>query len=172
MKTSGIPRSVQTFLAATATSLATGGTLVHAKELPDSAKAFTNSLGMKMVPVKSPSGVLWCVWETRNSDFDAYLADRDIDAGLMVRPLLVHGAKPSLGAKGQMPRFTALHAAAAAGDLEVIRLLAGKGADLSATCGESIASPGITGRTPREVAEMNNQWAAAKLLRELDRADR
>lgn len=89
-----------------------------------------------------------------------------------VRLLLGHGAKPSLGAKGQMPRFTALHAAASAGDLEVIRLLAGKGADLSATCGESIASPGISGKTPRELAEMNNQWAAAKLLRDLDRADR
>lgn len=76
MKTSGIPRPVRTFLAATATSLATGGTLVHAKELPQSAKAFTNSLGMKMVPVKATPGLLWCVWETRNSDFEAYLADR------------------------------------------------------------------------------------------------
>lgn len=86
-----------------------------------------------------------------------------------VRLLLEHGAKPSLGAKGQMPRFTALHAAAAAGDLEVIRLLAGKGADLTATCGDSISSPGISGKTQREVAEMSNQWAASKLLRELER---
>lgn len=89
-----------------------------------------------------------------------------------VRLLLEHGAKPSLGAKGQMPRFAPLHAAASAGDLEVIQLLADKGADLSATCGESIAMPGISGKTPRQAAELSNKSAAAKLLRELERANR
>jgi formylglycine-generating enzyme required for sulfatase activity len=45
------------------------------------AAAFTNSLGMKFVPVPGLSNVMFCVWLTRVQDFRAFVSDRANNGG-------------------------------------------------------------------------------------------
>lgn len=81
--------------------------------------------------------------------------------GNLDRVAEVLAANPDVNIRG-VGGITALHAAAENGHVEVIRLLAARGADLS---------PRVeSGETPLELAELAGQHAAAELLRLLGAA--
>lgn len=77
LKGSGVTNSSSTNVQAGAMT-ATGVT-ARAQESPRPGQAWTNSLGMEFVPVPGTE-VLFCKWETRVRDFEAFVKDTGYDA--------------------------------------------------------------------------------------------
>ncbi|MCX6922620.1 MAG: SUMF1/EgtB/PvdO family nonheme iron enzyme [Verrucomicrobia bacterium] len=68
------------------------------------AKPFVNSLGMRFVPMPNTK-VLFCVWETRVKDFEAFVNDTHRDMGNSMRVVGSDGYKERAGYNWQKPGF-------------------------------------------------------------------